>query len=104
MVKSASMLLRKLCTALAALAALAFAGCALAEAAYPSRPVTFVVPYPAGGGTDVLARSMAEEMGKQLGRPVIVENRPGAAGIVGTMAVVKAPADGHTVLISLVQS
>jgi tripartite-type tricarboxylate transporter receptor subunit TctC len=71
---------------------------------YPTKPITFVVPYPAGGGTDVVARSLAEEIGKRLGQPVVVDNRPGASGILGTMAVVKAPADGHTVLISLVQS
>lgn len=71
---------------------------------YPTKPITFVVPYPAGGGTDVVARALAEEMAKRLGQTVIVENKPGASGILGTMAVVKAPADGHTVLISLVQS
>src|SRR5262245_39314465 len=85
------------------LAALACCGATLAQS-FPAKPVTFVVPYPAGGGADIVARTLAEEMGKRLGQPVVVDNRPGAAGILGTMAVVKAPADGHTVLISLVQS
>lgn len=88
---------------LVAIGGLALAGAACAQG-FPSKPITFVVPYPAGGGTDVVARAMADEMSKKLGQPILIENKPGAAGIVGTMAVVKAPADGHTVLISLVQS
>lgn len=87
----------------AALGALAWSAAVLAQN-FPSKPITLVVPYPAGGGTDVVARALAEEMGKRLGQPVIVDNKPGAGGILGTMAVVKAPADGHTILISLVQS
>jgi tripartite-type tricarboxylate transporter receptor subunit TctC len=93
-------MLKKILTAAAWLA-----GAAAAQAeGYPTKPITFIVPYPAGGGTDVVARSLAEEIGKRLGQPIVVDNRPGASGILGTMAVVKAPADGHTVLISLVQS
>ncbi|EHP42063.1 extra-cytoplasmic Solute Receptor [Cupriavidus basilensis OR16] len=71
---------------------------------YPSRPITFVLPYPAGGASDSLTRAMAEEMGKKLGQPVIVENRPGAAGAIGTNYAAKAPADGYTVLVTLTQS
>ena len=87
-----------------ALGALAWSAALLAQSPYPGKPITFVVPYPAGGGTDVVARALADEMGRRMGQPIVVDNKPGAAGILGTMAVVKAPADGHTVLISLVQS
>lgn len=76
----------------------------LAAQEYPSKALTFTVPYPAGGGTDVVARSLAEQMAKQLGQPVVVDNKPGAGGILGTNAVAKAAADGHTVLIGLTQS
>ncbi|UUZ67814.1 tripartite tricarboxylate transporter substrate binding protein [Polaromonas sp. P2-4] len=76
----------------------------LAAQEYPGKAVTFTVPYPAGGGTDVVARSLAEQMARQLGRPVVVDNKPGAGGILGTHAVVKAAANGHTVLIGLTQS
>lgn len=76
----------------------------LAAQEYPSKVVTFTVPYPAGGGTDVVARSLAEQMAKQLGQSVIIDNKPGAGGILGTNAVAKATADGHSVLIALNQS
>ena len=72
---------------------------ALAQS-WPSRPITLVLPFPAGGATDVLARSVAEEMGRQLGQPVLVDNRPGAAGIVGAQHVAKAIPDGYTLLFS----
>jgi tripartite-type tricarboxylate transporter receptor subunit TctC len=66
----------------------------------PSRPVTLVVPFPAGGGNDALARLVAERMSKTLGQQVVVENRGGAGGTVATRAIAKAPPDGHTVLLS----
>lgn len=71
---------------------------------YPSKAVTFIVPYPAGGGTDVVARTLAEQMSKRLGQPVVIDNKPGAGGILGTNAVAKAAPDGHTVLVGLTQS
>ena len=70
-------------------------------AAFPRRPVRIVVPYPAGGATDVLARAIAEPLGKQWQRPIVVENKPGASGMIGADAVVKAPPDGHTLLLTL---
>ena len=76
----------------------------LAAQEFPSKVVTFTVPYPAGGGTDIVARTLAEQMAKQLGQPVVIDNKPGAGGILGTNAVAKAPADGHTVLVGLTQS
>jgi tripartite-type tricarboxylate transporter receptor subunit TctC len=65
---------------------------------YPSRPVRIIVGFPAGGTSDVLARLMAQWLSERLGRPFIVENRPGAGGNVGTEAVVRATADGYTLL------
>jgi tripartite-type tricarboxylate transporter receptor subunit TctC len=72
---------------------------ALAQADYPNRPVTYVVPYPPGGAADVFARQLAGELTKRLGQPVVVENRAGANGNVGSASVVKAPADGYTLLL-----
>lgn len=65
------------------------------------RPIKLVVPYSPGGATDILARSLAESMSQQLKLPVIVDNRPGAAGNIGVDAVAKAPADGHTLSLAL---
>ncbi|MBX3621783.1 MAG: tripartite tricarboxylate transporter substrate binding protein [Rhizobacter sp.] len=65
---------------------------------WPSRPVRWVVAYPAGGGSDFLARQLAPQLGKQLGQTIIIDNRPGAAGIIGTDNAAKSPADGYTIL------
>lgn len=75
------------------------ATCALAQADYPSRAIIFVVPYPAGGAADVFARQLAVELGRRLGQPVVVENRAGANGNIGSASVVKVPADGYTLLL-----
>jgi tripartite-type tricarboxylate transporter receptor subunit TctC len=79
------------------------AGAALAAAGvqaqtYPDQPVRWVVPYPAGGGTDVLARTVAEAMRPALGQQILVDNRPGAATNIGGELVARAKADGHTVM------
>jgi len=66
---------------------------------YPSRPVTIVVPFAAGGGTDIVARLVGQWLSERIGQPFIIENRPGAATNVGTEAVVRAPADGYTLLL-----
>jgi tripartite-type tricarboxylate transporter receptor subunit TctC len=67
---------------------------------YPARPITLMVPFPAGGGVDAMARIVAERLSAALGQQVIVENRGGAAGVIGTRAAAKAPADGYTLVMS----
>jgi len=66
---------------------------------YPNRPITLVVPFPPGGGTDALARTAAERMTRSLGQQVVVDNRSGASGNIGTRAVAKAVPDGYTILL-----
>lgn len=67
--------------------------------AYPAKQVSLIVPYPPGGGTDFFARTVGQKMAESLGQSVIVDNRPGAATIIGAQLVAKAPADGYTVLL-----
>lgn len=86
--------------ALAALLAVPIAPAAQAQPAFPSRPVTLVVSFPAGGSSDVTARIVAEGMSRDLGQPVVVENRPGGATVIGAMAVAQAPKDGYTLLFA----
>jgi tripartite-type tricarboxylate transporter receptor subunit TctC len=69
--------------------------------AYPVRPVTIIVPTTAGGGTDIISRLIGEQLSKQLGQPFVVENRPGAGLVVGTVAAAKAAPDGYTLLAGL---
>lgn len=84
---------------LAALSFCLMAGTALAQGGYPDRPIRLIVPYAAGGGTDTFARVAAEELSRQIGQPVVVENRPGAAGMLAGGIVAKSPADGYTLLV-----
>lgn len=72
----------------------------LAQAAYPSKNITLVVPFPPGGGTDILGRLLAKEIGEKLNANVIVENKPGAAGNIGSSYVAKSKPDGHTLLVA----
>ena len=67
--------------------------------AYPSRPVRIIVGFPPGGPSDLLARLIGQWLSDRLGQPFIIENRPGASGNIGTEAVTRAPADGHTLLL-----
>ena len=89
-------------TALAALAAMAAAPAAWAQApapAFPTKAVTLVVPYSAGGGTDIVGRLMAQRLSTLWGQSVVVDNRTGANGVIGSATVARAPADGHTLLL-----
>lgn len=86
-----------LAAAVASLATLTFS--AQAET-YPSRPIRMVVPFPPGGPTDVLARIVAPRLAERLGQPVIIDNKPGASGMLGADAVAKAAPDGHTLLVN----
>ncbi len=65
---------------------------------WPSKPIRWVVAYPAGGGSDFLARQLAPQLGKQLGQTIVIDNRPGAAGIIGTENAAKSPPDGYTIV------
>jgi len=79
----------------------AAAGLAAAQAAYPAKPVTMVVPFPPGGLADVVGRPVAEAMGRELGQPVVVENKGGAGGGIGMAQVARAAPDGYTILMAL---
>ncbi|WP_270174854.1 Bug family tripartite tricarboxylate transporter substrate binding protein [Diaphorobacter sp. ED-3] len=85
-------------TFLAACAATAAAPWTRADTGYPSQPIRWVVPYPAGGGTDVLARTVAEAMRGGLGQQIVVDNRPGASTNIGSQIVATAKPDGYTVM------
>jgi tripartite-type tricarboxylate transporter receptor subunit TctC len=84
-------------------AGLLFAACvavpAIAADAYPSKPIHIVVPFPAGGAVDTVARVVGQRLSEQVGQPVIIENKPGANANIGADFVAKAPADGYTVLL-----
>ena len=67
---------------------------------YPSRTIRVIVPFPAGGITDIGARFVSQKLGEALGQPAVIENRPGASGTLGVDSVTKAPPDGYTILIT----
>jgi len=92
--------LRALRTAAAALLGLA-ASLAAAQDAWPSRAIRVVVPYPAGGNTDIIARDVMKELSARLGQPVVIDNKPGANSILGTDLVAKAAPDGYTLLVAI---
>jgi len=93
-----ALLRRALMLACVAAAGMApFAAPAQAQA-WPSKPIRWVVAYPAGGGSDFLARQLAPQLGKQLGQTIVIDNRPGAAGMIGTDNAVKSPPDGYTIV------
>ncbi|QQS12340.1 MAG: hypothetical protein IPK81_23115 [Rhodospirillales bacterium] len=90
------MIIRRL--VLAAVAGVASIGVAQAQApAFPNRPITLVVPFPAGGPSDIFGRLLAKGMSERLGQPVVIENKSGAGGVIGMDFVVKAPPDGHVI-------
>ncbi|VTU38039.1 Argininosuccinate lyase [Variovorax sp. PBS-H4] len=92
------------CCALAIGGAFALAPPAGAQGAYPSHPVTMVVPYPAGGSADILARTLGQKLAERLGQPVVIDNRAGAGTAIGARHVAGTPADGYTLLMGTVSS
>ncbi|HEV7822163.1 MAG TPA: tripartite tricarboxylate transporter substrate-binding protein [Burkholderiales bacterium] len=81
--------------------------CACAQAAtapeqYPNRPIRLIVPYPPGGPTDLIARAVNERLGQRLGQQVVVDNRGGAATVIGAELAARAPADGYTLLVATI--
>ncbi|HSW19327.1 MAG TPA: tripartite tricarboxylate transporter substrate binding protein [Ramlibacter sp.] len=86
--------------ACAALLAGPLATAALAQDRWPSQPLKIVVPYPAGGSTDLIARQVGEALGKELGQPVLIDNRPGGGTNIGAESVVRAKPDGYTLLFA----
>src|SRR6266403_5801198 len=77
----------------------AMAGAASAQTAFPTKAVHLFVPYPAGGAVDILTRTLGDELSKNWGQPVIVENRPGAGGVVASQALAAAAPDGYTLIV-----
>ena len=93
--------MRPLTIPIAALAAvLAFAAAPALAQGYPSKPIRIVIPFPPGGGTEVVARSLGDQMSKTFGQPVVVENRPGGNSVIASEVVAKAAPDGHTLLMT----
>src|SRR5918998_6791320 len=87
----------RLLTALIAM--LCWSAAASAQDAYPSKPVRILVPYPAGGGVDIVSRTLGDELSKKWGQSVIVENRPGAGGTIASQVLTKSPPDGYTLIV-----
>jgi tripartite-type tricarboxylate transporter receptor subunit TctC len=88
---------RKFMTSVVATIAVAASGAHGEDSHWPDHPVRIIVPYPAGGSTDVLSRILAERMKEMFGQPFVIENRPGAGGNIGIAAVTGSPPDGYTI-------
>jgi tripartite-type tricarboxylate transporter receptor subunit TctC len=72
----------------------------VAAQTYPSKPIRFISPYAPGGGTDILARLIGQKLSESVGQPVVIDNRPGAGGVIGTEIVSKSPPDGYTAMLA----
>src|SRR4051794_10268017 len=88
----------RLTIAIAAVALWALSAAASAQS-WPAKPVHVVVPFTAGSGTDIIARTLTERLSARLGQPFVIENRPGAGGTIGVAQVAKSPPDGYTLLV-----
>ncbi len=91
--------MKTIATRIAALLAATLATAALAQDAWPTKPVKIIVPFAPGGGGDAVTRTISDKLAERLGQPVVVENKPGASGYIGAQAVATAPADGYTILM-----
>jgi tripartite-type tricarboxylate transporter receptor subunit TctC len=80
-------------------AAALVAGGAMAQAAWPTKPIRFIVPFTAGSGTDIIARTVGDVMSRNMGQPIVIDNKPGAGGTIGATQVAKSEPDGYTILI-----
>ena len=80
--------------------ALACLATGAAAQGYPSKPIRFISPYAPGGGTDILARLIGQKLSESVGQPVVIDNRPGAGGVIGTDIVAKSPPDGYTIMLA----
>src|SRR5947209_15047036 len=83
----------------AAAAIMAAANVASAQTGFPAKAVHLFVPYPAGGAVDILARTLGDELSRNWGQPVIIENRPGGGGLVASQALATSPPDGYTLIV-----
>ena len=90
----------RLSIAMAAAAALGFSATAVAEEGYPKRPIRIIIPYQAGGGTDVMTRIIVEKVRERLKQPFVIDTKPGANTIIGTKALLAAPPDGYTLMMT----
>ena len=90
----------KLCLQSLVAGALTLASCLATAQGWPSKPVRVVVPFPPGGASDMLARTVAQKMSEQLGQTFVIENKPGAASTIGIAEAAKTPADGYTLLLA----
>src|SRR5947209_9061533 len=78
---------------------IALTASAAAQSDYPNRPIRLIIPFPAGGSNDIVGRAIAQQMGEKLGKQVIVDNRTGAGGVIGTELAAHATPDGYTILV-----
>ena len=90
--------------ALAAACALVLPGNVIAQEHFPNRPIRLIVPFNAGGAADIVARLIGQSISEKLGQPVVVENRPGATGAIGSLAVARAVPNGYTLLMAVISS
>ncbi|THU00659.1 tripartite tricarboxylate transporter substrate binding protein BugE [Lampropedia puyangensis] len=98
-------LTRRTCLAVAATVALAFsAGTAIAQANYPNKPIRLLVPFAAGGTTDIIARAISEPLGKELGQSIVVENKGGGGGVIGAGEAARAAPDGYNLSVATVST
>ena len=82
------------------LAVVITASAAVGAQSYPAKPIRLLVPYPPGGGTDIIARIVGQKLAESVGQQIVIDNRGGAGGTIGTDVVAKAPADGYTLLMA----